>query len=461
MLDITHRPKQFRDVLGNSGVKRLLLTRAKNRTLGHQSMMFGGPKGCGKTTMARLVARALLCGALVDGEPCGECAPCVDILNEVHPDVEELDAASQGTVDKIRSMVRDVDYETISPYRIYILDEAQRLSAAAQDALLKAVEDRMFVVILCTTEPHKIREPIRSRVEEYPIQPPDSDEMLNRMNAICQKERIVAEEEALRVIVRMHRTCPRLCLLSLNSLASVGDVTVSATQEFFRFNSYECIVNLLAHVNTDLTKSISLLDELSTRETPSWIRDNMVYAISSAVREDIGVKSQYPVAVQSIVPLSKNLVQLANKLGALDKILLVDIEISLLDHVMPHQSVKIVEKVEVVKPTSVEPKSISTSKFESEPNHKPESELPESEPLVLEPKITESEPVKSNSSIEIDGVKFSDQEELTSLDKKIGMADRDKPKKEKIAVSVQLDEDNVPITEKQFVDGFLGKIRRS
>ena len=97
MFDLKYRPRKFKDVLGNDGVKQLLIARIRQGTLGDQSMMLGGPKGCGKTTLARLIARSLLCSSITDGEPCGECPACVSILDETHPDVEELDAASQGT----------------------------------------------------------------------------------------------------------------------------------------------------------------------------------------------------------------------------------------------------------------------------------------------------------------------------------------------------------------------------
>lgn len=441
MLDLKYRPRRFKDVLGNDGVKKLLLTRAQNGSLGSQSMMFGGPKGCGKTSFARLVARALSCASLDDGEPCGECPACVDILNETHPDVEELDAASQGTVDKVRSMIKDADYETVSSHRIYILDEAQRLSASAQDALLKAVEDRIFVIILCTTEPHKIREPIRSRVEEYPIYPPSTELVLGRMEQICKQENIRAEDSILEIIARIHKNCPRQCLISLDTLASTAQpITQETIDQYFRFSSYELVVELLASLS-NITAIFPILDKLSSKETPTWIRDTVVFAVSSAVRQNIGTKHTYPVSVDVIVPQSDALVSLARSLSSIERPLFADIEMAILDFVVTPTMP--LPKYERAIPKQVE-QEITLPKTKEAP--KPESPPPK----------PESPPPKE---IEVDGVKFSSDESLTSLDNKIETIEINSDDIEDSVTSVKLDEDNVPITEKQFIDGFLDRLK--
>lgn len=452
MLDLKYRPRKFKDVLGNDGVKRLLTARIRQGTLGDQSMMLGGPKGCGKTTLARLIARALLCSSITDGEPCGECSACVAILDETHPDVEELDAASQGTVDKVRSMIRDIDYEVESSYRIYILDEAQRLSASAQDALLKAIENRSFIVILCTTEPHKIREPIRSRVEEYPIYPPDTDLLLERMSYVAQHESMEVEEEALHIITNIHQNCPRLCLLTLDSLASLGPVTKKATEQLFRFDSYANIVKLLASLNHDLSTALVLLENITNKETPTWIRDTAVFAISSAARQSLGIKHKFPTQVDDLVSDSQNLIRLAHRLGAIEKPLRTDLEVALLDHVVPHEPSAVRLPVQSV----VETTPVHTSP--SEPKPAP-ALAPEPAPMPEPESSSELTSTSSSQSIEVEGVKFSADENLTSLDGKIGNAIVKEDTTDD-AAPVKYDKNNVPITEKQFIDGFLASIKR-
>lgn len=451
MLDLKYRPRKFKDVLGNDGVKQLLTARIRHGTLGDQSMMLGGPKGCGKTTLARLIARSLLCSSITDGEPCGECPTCVAILDETHPDVEELDAASQGTVDKVRSMIRDIDYEVESSYRIYILDEAQRLSASAQDALLKAIENRSFIVILCTTEPHKIREPIRSRVEEYPIYPPDTDLLLERMLYVAHHENMEVEEEALRIIINIHQNCPRLCLLTLDSLASLGPVTKKATEQLFRFDSYANIVKLLASLNHDLSTALTLLEALNNKETPTWIRDTTVFAISSAARQSLGIKHKFPTQVDDLVANSQNLIRLAHRLGSIEKPLRTDLEVALLDHVVPHE------------PSVIRlPAQSTVETAQPDPIHIPPPEPEPAPELALEPEPkspSEPAPVPNSQSIEIEGVKFSADENLTSLDGKIGNATVKEDTTDD-AAPVKYDKNNVPITEKQFIDGFLASIKR-
>jgi len=476
MLDLKYRPDKFHKVLGNDGVKKLLLARSRGGSLDKQSMMLSGPKGCGKTTLARLIAKAIMCPVLDDGEPCGECGTCVDIANGVSSSVEELDAASQGTVDKMRSMVMDADYETIDGgVPVYIIDEAQRLTLAAQDAALKAIESRALIVIICTTEPHKIKGPIRSRVEEYPIRPPAEDDMLHHMCHICDVEGFTYKKSALEKIIKIHKCCPRSCLMSLNAIASVGAVNHVAVLEFFRFNSYELIVKALSVLNYDINKTFSLLGELFAKETPSWIRDNIIFAVVSCMRKSVGVESDFPVSIDSLrVGTKSRWVKACHDLSSINRPTAPNIEAVVMS--LYEGSMVFSEPYEDRSPVYVKREPAvevndSASRLEGVSDKPPVVEKPESsEPVSgcrleassdLQPKAVNTEPKPKSkpkptiSTVEVDGIKFSSAENLTSLDDKVHNEKKVSVEKASEYAPVELNDGDVPITESQFINEFL------
>lgn len=430
-LDLKYRPSKFRDVLGNDGVKKLLLKRSVNGTLGDQSMMFGGPKGCGKTSFARIVARAMLCSDLNDGEPCGECSTCTAISNDVSDSVEEMDAASQGTVDHIRSMVHDADYSTISgnDKYIYIIDEAQRLSKAAQDALLKSIENRLFIVILCTTEPNSIKGPIRDRVEEYPVSPPSSELLKFALEKICVSESIVMEPDALQVVIDVNKRTPRSCILSIDALSMIGGVTVKNVESYFRFEAFSSINKVLYTLDSDPSSSLAILDTISNCESPTWIRDAFVLAISSGFRSEIGVKSTFPVKTDFFNIRGRRWTNLALDLGRIDRPSMAAIEAILLSSYIITNS----------------PESISIN-----PTVKTKDESTE----------VKSSVDSSATEVKIDGVSFSRVESLTSLDYKITPNNKQRENTNE-EVSVRLDDSRAPITEKEFVSEFVSRFKGS
>ena len=140
------------------------------------------------------------------------------------------------------------------------------------------------MVIFCTTEPHKIQGPIRDRLEEYPIRPPTEDELISRMKEICEKEQIQASEEALRLIAQIHGNTPRSSFLAIDSLSDLGEVTIENAKKLFRFDSYKLIDLILTLVDSDPAKAFEYLDALFNLEGPTWIRDAIVLAVSSAFR---------------------------------------------------------------------------------------------------------------------------------------------------------------------------------
>ena len=167
--------------------------------------LFAGPRGTGKTTMAKLLAKALNCDEGI-GHQCNECKNCKAIIDGAHPDVLELDAASNNGVDEIRELIDKVKYGTIlGRYKVYIIDEVHMLSTGAFNALLKTLEEppEHVIFILATTEPHKILPTILSRCQRYDFTKLSDNDIKNRLKDVLEKEGITYNEEAIDIIISL------------------------------------------------------------------------------------------------------------------------------------------------------------------------------------------------------------------------------------------------------------------
>lgn len=499
-LDLKFRPRKFSEVVGNSAVVNLLLARSRNGTLSGRSMMFAGPKGCGKTSLARIVARAIACDNLdAQGEPCGKCVSCEAVSQETSNSTEEFDAATQGTVDKVRSILSDLEYGSLDGKpRVIILDEAQRLSKPAQDAILKAVEDRRFVVILSTTEPYKIGQALRSRVEEYSISPPSSDEIVRRMQFICEQESIKADKDALILTARSLDFCPRTCVVALNTLSLLGPITLITVKSHFRYNSMEMINKVLASCDSKTEEAFDTLDSLFMSEGPTWVRDQIVAAIASSMRQKVGAKPTYAVNTTFFDVRGSKWADVARALGSIEKPTASDIQSILLatspkilglpipipvisttgfKYPMP-DSVTIVHPPGIPlsdsvntqtsnhqyldqKPTDIHPSAPVVSPKASivPPVPKPLEKIPDHSKATQALKLVPTEKVRS---IEIDGVLFSSDEALTSLDNKIAHGSCGVPMPiEPTSPEVESDMSRAAIPEKEFIRSFKEYYRRT
>ncbi len=198
------RPDHFEDVKGQDHIVTTLKNQIQSDRVGH-AYLFCGTRGTGKTTIAKIFARAVNCESPVDGSPCGECPTCKAIAAGVSMNVIEIDAASNNGVDNIREIVDEVSYSPAEgKYKVYIIDEVHMLSIGAFNALLKTLEEppSYVIFILATTEVHKIPITILSRCQRYDFKRISIDTIAGRLRELVDKEQVQVEEKALRYVAK-------------------------------------------------------------------------------------------------------------------------------------------------------------------------------------------------------------------------------------------------------------------
>lgn len=226
------RPQKFEDMVGQTAVTKTL----KNAIIHHKTShayLFTGPRGTGKTSAAKIFAKAINCLNPQDGEPCNECSLCKGITEGTIGDVIEIDAASNNGVEEIRDIRDKARYApTQATYKVYIIDEVHMLSTGAFNALLKTLEEppKNVIFILATTEPHKIPATIISRTQRFDFRRITNDEIIQRLRYILEQEEIAYEEEALSVIARCANGGMRDALSLLDQVISFSDDKVSFEQ---------------------------------------------------------------------------------------------------------------------------------------------------------------------------------------------------------------------------------------
>lgn len=232
-----YRPLTFESVVGQQHIVSTLEHAVAEGRLSH-AYLFCGPRGTGKTTMARILAKALLCekaeGARAAGatgcNPDGTCPECTAIAEGTHPDVYELDAASRTGVDNVREeIINSVSFAPVrGTYKVYIIDEVHMLTTQAFNALLKTLEEppSHVIFVLCTTDPQKILETILSRCQRFDFHRISNDDIIGRLRYICEQEGFAFDEEALEVVARHARGGMRDALSTLEQLSVFGDGSV-------------------------------------------------------------------------------------------------------------------------------------------------------------------------------------------------------------------------------------------
>ncbi len=263
-----YRPLDFEEVVGQEAVVRTLRN-AIERDLVRQAYLFAGPRGTGKTSLARIVAKSLNCEQGPTATPCRECTSCRTIAAGTSLDVIEMDAASQRGIDDVREIRERVVLQPVQGrYKVYILDEAHQLTAAAFNALLKLIEEPPphLVFIFCTTELAKMIETVRSRCQTFLFQRPRLAELARLLRRVADGEEIETPEAALALIARSARGSFRDAVSTLDQIASAtgGHVTVQSVLELLGAVEEEALFRLCdLVVDRDAAGAILFVEELA------------------------------------------------------------------------------------------------------------------------------------------------------------------------------------------------------
>lgn len=265
-----YRPQNFEDVVGQEHITRTLKNQIENNNVGH-AYLFSGTRGTGKTSTAKIFARAVNCINSINQEPCNVCDVCKDILNDNIMDVIEIDAASNNSVDDIRELRENVKYSpTKSKYKVYIIDEVHMLSQGAFNALLKTLEEppSYVIFILATTEQHKIPATILSRCQRFDFKRVTVNDMTDRMKKICNEENIEVEDKALNLIARNSQGALRDALSMLDQCISFADHRIE----------YKDVVELLGTVNIEqLFEMAKFIINQDTKESLQILNEFIIW----------------------------------------------------------------------------------------------------------------------------------------------------------------------------------------
>src|ERR1017187_9978444 len=268
------RPGRFVELRGQDHVVRALQGAVKNQRVSH-AYLFSGPRGTGKTTTARILAKALNCENPLDGDACNICASCVAITKGTSLDVTELDAASNNGVDDIRDITAGAWHGTPGSWKVYIFDEVHQLSKAASAALLKTLEEPPphVVFVLATTDPHKVMPTIRSRTQHLEFRLFNGETLSSLLHEVERAAGLSADEATIEAAVRLGRGSARDALSALDQLIATGSI-VETQPEFdgpFR-----------ALVDADAVAALKSLAEL-TRE--GWDPEQLAENFAAEVRQ--------------------------------------------------------------------------------------------------------------------------------------------------------------------------------
>lgn len=309
----TYRPDNFEDMAGQKHIIKTLENAVHNNKIAH-AYLFCGPRGTGKTSTAKIFAKAVNCEN--ENKPCGHCSNCLAAADGTHPDIVEIDAASNNGVEEARNLIDKVKYAPIKgKYKIYIIDEVHMMSQGAYNALLKTIEEppAHVIFILATTEPYKVLPTIISRCQRFDFSKVHKNDIIGRLDYICKQENITCEDgvlpviaeladggmrDALSILDQCYAYAPEL--IKVNDIFDIyGILTTSEKLEVFEFVKNKQTADLMNKLDTwdqrgidikrltndmveilkekviyDYTKDSSMLSIMTTDEMNQLSKDN-------------------------------------------------------------------------------------------------------------------------------------------------------------------------------------------
>ena len=293
-LTLRYRPQQFRDLVGNDMIRIILINSIKDSKI-RTAYFFCGGRGSGKTTSARIFAKALNCINPIDGEPCNECESCRLINEGKSFDVIEIDAASENSVQSIRELSNSIQYAPINSKRkVVILDEVHCLTVQASNALLKTLEEppAHVVFIFCTTDPQKVLETIKSRTMMFQFQRLQTHEISERLKWICGQENISFDEEALDMISFSVNGGMRDAITLLDQAAIFsGSVDASTVKSIIGFVSYAEVIEFFSCLEKP-EECLRWISNILKKNAPAEVINSILRFIENMILVQNSVISQ-------------------------------------------------------------------------------------------------------------------------------------------------------------------------
>ena len=295
------RPQSFSEMIGQTHITQTLGNALHNNRLPH-ALLFTGPRGTGKTSSARILAKSLRCQNAKDFVPCNQCTFCIEIAAGASPDVRELDAASNNGVDDIRDLLSGVMHmPTSGRYKIYIVDEVHMLSTSAFNALLKTLEEppAHVIFILATTEVHKIPQTILSRCQRFDFRRIPTRQIAEHLKLICDSEKVAYEEEALWLIARQGDGSMRDSQSLLDQVISFtnGQLTKALCTDILGLSDRGLLLDTLkALVARDTQGALTALENISksgfdakifSQDLLESVRNLLIIKVSGSEMSDI------------------------------------------------------------------------------------------------------------------------------------------------------------------------------
>lgn len=307
------RPQTFEDLVGQEPISRILKNAISQNKVAH-AYIFSGPRGVGKTTTARILAKALNCASGLTPDPCGKCQSCIEIADGSSMDVSEIDGASNTGVDNIRDLRERVRYAPSgSRYKVYIIDEAHMLSTSAFNALLKTLEEPPphVIFVLATTEPKKIPTTVLSRCQHLPFRRILGQKIKERLKFISSTDGIKVTDSALEMIARAADGSMRDSLTILDQVASFSeDITESDIKNLLGITDTETLLRISSSIiEGDGKGIISIISELTntgtdiktfTKDLLQFIRNLLIAKITGETENVIDLSEEEVVAINKL-----------------------------------------------------------------------------------------------------------------------------------------------------------------